>query len=94
MDRSIAAGKRWFRDVDSNHDTQLQRLMSYRLDDPGAAANSLAEPKECAKLPVSSPWKSIGQIVRRAAVSAKLLRLSSPQERWPSGLRRTLGKRV
>ena len=27
----------WFRDVDSNHDTQLQRLMSYRLDDPGTA---------------------------------------------------------
>jgi hypothetical protein len=25
----------WFRDVDSNHDTQLQRLMSYQLDDPG-----------------------------------------------------------
>ena len=39
----------WFRDVDSNHDTQLQRLMSYRLDDPGTAANSLAEEKECAK---------------------------------------------
>ena len=27
--------KIWFRDVDSNHDTQLQRLMSYQLDDPG-----------------------------------------------------------
>jgi hypothetical protein len=25
----------WFRDLDSNQDTQLQRLMSYRLDDPG-----------------------------------------------------------
>src|SRR6267378_3674879 len=28
-------GKTWFRDLDSNQDTQLQRLMSYRLDDPG-----------------------------------------------------------
>ncbi len=44
-----SAGKFWFRDVDSNHDTQLQRLMSYRLDDPGTAANSLPEEKECAK---------------------------------------------
>src|SRR5271167_772845 len=42
-------GRDWFRDVDSNHDTQLQRLMSYRLDDPGTADNSLAEEKECAK---------------------------------------------
>ena len=25
----------WFRDLDSNQDTQLQRLMSYQLDDPG-----------------------------------------------------------
>jgi hypothetical protein len=32
-------GRVWFRDVDSNHDTQLQRLMSYRLDDPGSVAN-------------------------------------------------------
>src|SRR5258708_39460981 len=28
-------GKTWFRDLDSNQDTQLQRLLSYRLDDPG-----------------------------------------------------------
>jgi hypothetical protein len=28
-------GFSWFRDLDSNQDTQLQRLMSYRLDDPG-----------------------------------------------------------
>jgi hypothetical protein len=27
----------WFRDLDSNQDTQLQRLMSYQLDDPGMA---------------------------------------------------------
>jgi hypothetical protein len=42
-------GRVWFRDVDSNHDTQLQRLMSYRLDDPGTGDDSLAEEKECAK---------------------------------------------
>src|SRR6266568_7796100 len=36
----------WFRDVDSNHDTQLQRLMSYRLDDPGTAPTSLTEPRK------------------------------------------------
>ena len=30
----------WFRDLDSNQDTQLQRLMSYRLDDPGMVADA------------------------------------------------------
>ena len=39
----------WFRDVDSNHDTQLQRLMSYRLDDPGTAPSSLAEARNSAQ---------------------------------------------
>ena len=34
-------GKGWFRDLDSNQDTQLQRLMSYRLDDPGSVANTV-----------------------------------------------------
>jgi hypothetical protein len=34
-------GKKWFRDLDSNQDTQLQRLMSYRLDDPGMVANTV-----------------------------------------------------
>jgi|HubBroStandDraft_6_1064221.scaffolds.fasta_scaffold170326_3 hypothetical protein len=37
----------WFRDVDSNHDTQLQRLMSYRLDDPGIDFRIVAEPRTC-----------------------------------------------
>ena len=46
--------------------------------------NSLAEEKECAK-----PGN-----VREGRVSAKLVRLRKTQERWPSGLRRTLGKRV
>ncbi len=36
----------WFRDVDSNHDTQLQRLMSYRLDDPGTGPNSVADARK------------------------------------------------
>jgi hypothetical protein len=48
-DAATGQGRVWFRDVDSNHDTQLQRLMSYRLDDPGTADDSLAEEKECAK---------------------------------------------
>jgi hypothetical protein len=41
----VIEGKIWFRDVDSNHDTQLQRLMSYQLDDPGTGfiSTSLAE---------------------------------------------------
>ena len=38
-----AKGKHWFRDLDSNQDTQLQRLMSYRLDDPGNDDRSVAE---------------------------------------------------
>ena len=37
---SIGSGKFWFRDLDSNQDTQLQRLMSYQLDDPGIVANT------------------------------------------------------
>jgi hypothetical protein len=37
----------WFRDVDSNHDTQLQRLMSYRLDDPGIDFRIVAERRKC-----------------------------------------------
>jgi hypothetical protein len=37
--------------VDSNHDTQLQRLMSYRLDDPGTGPNSVAEACKSAQAP-------------------------------------------
>ena len=47
----LARRQDWFRDVDSNHDTQLQRLMSYRLDDPGTDSRSVAEPYKCAKTP-------------------------------------------
>src|SRR5438876_3492104 len=45
----IADRQIWFRDVDSNHDTQLQRLMSYRLDDPGTGPNSVADARKCAQ---------------------------------------------
>ena len=38
---SVASRKDWFRDLDSNQDTQLQRLMSYRLDDPGTDDGSV-----------------------------------------------------
>src|ERR1700744_770219 len=50
--RRCKGSKFWFRDVDSNHDTQLQRLMSYRLDDPGTGQSltSLAE-EESACIP-------------------------------------------
>jgi hypothetical protein len=41
--RRKVIGKNWFRDLDSNQDTQLQRLMSYRLDDPGIAQEIVAE---------------------------------------------------
>ena len=46
--RSVGAGgeKDWFRDLDSNQDTQLQRLMSYRLDDPGIDIGIVAEPRK------------------------------------------------
>jgi hypothetical protein len=37
---AVRSGKIWFRDLDSNQDTQLQRLMSYQLDDPGIVANT------------------------------------------------------
>src|SRR5260370_29831960 len=45
----LAGRQTWFRDVDSNHDTQLQRLMSYRLDDPGIGTISVAEAPKAPK---------------------------------------------
>jgi hypothetical protein len=85
----------WFRDVDSNHDTQLQRLMSYRLDDPGTDTKSVAEARKCAQAPHETflPPQSLGN-VRATKVSAKLIELLPARERCPSGLRSTLGKRV
>jgi hypothetical protein len=49
--RQELAEEFWFRDVDSNHDTQLQRLMSYRLDDPGTGPISVAEACKGAQAP-------------------------------------------
>jgi hypothetical protein len=46
----------WFRDVDSNHDTQLQRLMSYRLDDPGIDFRIVAEARKCAQARVGGQF--------------------------------------
>jgi hypothetical protein len=40
LERELCETNIWFRDLDSNQDTQLQRLMSYRLDDPGSVANT------------------------------------------------------
>jgi hypothetical protein len=48
-DTATGQGRVWFRDLDSNQDSQLQRLMCYRLHYPGTADNSLADVKECAK---------------------------------------------
>jgi hypothetical protein len=36
--------------VDSNHDSQIQSLESYRLDDPGVAARSLADGRGIAEV--------------------------------------------
>jgi hypothetical protein len=35
----------WLRGMDSNHDNQLQRLVSYQLDDPGI------DPQNCSRGP-------------------------------------------
>ena len=40
----------WLRGVDSNHDSQIQSLESYRLDDPGVAARSLADGRGIAEV--------------------------------------------
>jgi hypothetical protein len=42
--------KSWLRGVDSNHDSQIQSLESYRLDDPGVAARSLADARGIAEV--------------------------------------------
>jgi hypothetical protein len=46
----------WFRDVDSNHDTQLQRLMSYRLDDPGIDFRIVAEGRKWGQVRAGSQF--------------------------------------
>ena len=71
----------WFRDVDSNHDTQLQRLMSYRLDDPGTGPNSVADARKCAQEPpvhrISSPF------IFRAIPRQPVITLSKPDSVKP-----------
>ena len=95
----------WFRDLDSNQDSQLQRLMCYRLHYPGTVLDSLAEPMATAKCAPHCGEHARNNLilillltthvaVRPRVVSAKLVGLCSAPERWPSGLRRTLGKRV
>jgi hypothetical protein len=79
--------KDWFRDLDSNQDTQLQRLMSYQLDDPGmagrncsrgmqactgSAGGNVSAPGVCWNAPRVPTGK---RRVRELTVSAKLLRL-------------------
>ena len=41
-DRCVA-GQSWFRDLDSNQDSQLQRLMCYQLHYPGTAVGIVAD---------------------------------------------------
>ena len=43
--------KDWLRGLDSNQDSQLQRLVSYQLDDPGSDTSSVAEPRKCPQGP-------------------------------------------
>jgi hypothetical protein len=59
-------GKDWFRDLDSNQDTQLQRLMSYRLDDPGIDSGIVAEPSEGSQ--VRSAGQFTGNLLPRCHV--------------------------
>jgi hypothetical protein len=55
LDRTWVGGEKdWFRDLDSNQDTQLQRLMSYRLDDPGIDIGIVAEPRNCSQTPAKA----------------------------------------
>src|SRR5882762_11015069 len=56
--------------------------------------------RHCSNLPSASrlalrrPAMRVHGDVRAIGVSAKLVELFPSRERWPSGLRRTLGKRV
>ena len=61
--KSLAENSCWFRDLDSNQDSQLQRLMCYRLHYPGTAVNSLADAHRPATLYASS-WNYMQLHVR------------------------------
>ena len=98
--------KIWLRGVDSNHDSQIQSLESYQLDDPGAGGTSFlvyfrlantpkAHGHKINYLPFAICAKFLGaRHMHTAKNSAKVARLSLAVERCPSGLRSTLGKRV
>ena len=49
---------------------------------------------KCAVSSGHVPERLLPRDMRDGSVSAKVKRLSTLLERWPSGLRRTLGKRV
>ena len=44
-----AKRRNWLRGLDSNQDSQLQRLVSYQLDDPGTDDRSVAEARKRAQ---------------------------------------------
>lgn len=48
--------------MDSNHDSQIQSLKSYRLDDPGRAATSLADARGLSKSCVLSEFVRISSV--------------------------------
>jgi hypothetical protein len=100
--------KEWLRGLDSNQDSQLQRLMSYQLDDPGVVGSlsSLLDTSRLANPATPLGFPPLHSKLARGALAllhvecatssffARIEMLISPLERWPSGLRRTLGKRV
>ncbi len=43
--------KSWLRGLDSNQDNQLQRLVSYQLDDPGTDSRIVAEARHRTQAP-------------------------------------------
>src|ERR1700687_4846513 len=74
--------KDWFRDLDSNQDTQLQRLMSYRLDDPGMAGRNCSRGMQACTDGADGNGEAAARVesrgggrrVRVPTVSAKLLK--------------------
>lgn len=77
--RGRACKSSGFRDVDSNHDSELQRLASYRLDDHGINTMALGW------------WYTAGPILLLASIRARwrsLPILPSGQEGMPSRSRR------
>ncbi len=70
-----AHGKVWLRGLDSNQDSQLQRLVSYQLDDPGIAdssALSLARAATEVIVPALRSFAPHPVSVRESPLSARL----------------------